>query len=291
MAAELLIWDPILERISSAKPLPLLLSGLITLCLTLIVTFQCDSNPWTSLFQATFLATGLTLTTLSRKLVLRKPKRWPGLVVLDQCVSAIFTVPALLFLLLQALPLSDPFYSYLSLLSVSTPSLFSSWEHRYLGLSPEPSSSFLALLVAIALFTSWLSDSGSAVALGLATLSAWTLPAMMARVMSFTQSLRPLKDLFPALLVLLVMSYYALLGEGQENRWALLVSSAGVLGLTEVKVLAGQGWPVLSLVIYSGLAVSTYLQGPLLPSVYWWGVALQVGEELYCLQWTIRKAN
>jgi len=291
MAAELLIWDRVLERMPGARPLPLLLSGLTSLCLTVFITFQCDSNPWTSLLQAALLATSLTLTTLSRKLILRKPSRWPGLVLLDQCISAVFTVPALLCILLEALPLTDTFYCYLSFLSVSTPSLFYTWEHRYLELSPVPSSAFLVCLVETALLTPCLWDSGNAVALGLATLSAWTLPAMMARVMSFTQSLRPLKDLFPALLVLLGMSYYALLGEGQENRWAILVSSASVLGTTEVKLLGGQGWPALSLVIYTGLAVSTYLQGPLLPEVYWWGAALQVGEELYCLQRTVRKAN
>jgi hypothetical protein len=152
----------------------------------------------------------------------------------------------------------------------------------------------LACLAELALAVTWMCGSvvsGSAVALGLATLSAWTLPAMMARVMSFTQSLRPLKELFPALMVLIVMSFYALLGEGQESTWVILVSSASVLGTAEVKLLREQAWPTFGLLIYSGLALNTYLLGPLADDIYWWGVAVQIGEELYYLMKVAKEAH
>lgn len=294
MAADLLLWDRVLEQMPAAKPPSLLLSGLSCLCLTLTLTFQCEEHAFTSLLQVTLLPISLVLIVLGRKLALRKPTRWQQVVLLDQCISAVFTTPALLFILLHALALTDPFYCYLSLLSVSTPSLLATWEHRNLGLSPETSYTLLACLAELALAVTWMCGSvvsGSAVALGLATLSAWTLPAMMARVMSFTQSLRPLKELFPALMVLIVMSFYALLGEGQESTWVILVSSASVLGTTEVKLLREQAWPTFGLLIYSGLALNTYLLGPLAGDIYWWGVAAQIGEELYCLIRVVKEAH
>ena len=107
---------------------------------------------------------------------------------------------------------------------------------------------------------------------------------MMARVMSYTKSLRPLIDLFPVLIVLISLSYLAFSESGNERLDVILVSSGCVLGTAEVRMIGNQSWLSVGLLVYVSLVLWGCVFEEVALEVYWWGVSVQVVEEVYCVR-------